>query len=156
MKVTVFSIVDSKQHSRQDAPPLVNYFSATTLYMYIYTYAKYCQYSCSIMFELITCFPYYRKRVEFGLVDPPDSAAVSDEELMSIIEELRHDYPDIGESMAVGYLRAKGYRVTRARVRNALHTNDPLSAALRWHGGITNRRVYSVAGPNSLWHIGMF
>lgn len=96
-----------------------------------------------------------RKRVEFQLVNPLNNA-VSDEELASIIEELRHDYPDVGESMATGYLRARGYTITRARVRNALHSSDPLSAALRWHGRITRRRVYSVAGPNSLWHIGMF
>ena len=44
------------------------------------------------------------------------------------------------------------YRVTRARVRDALRSVDPINTALRWQGG---RRPYSVPGPNSLWHIGM-
>ena len=56
--------------------------------------------------------------------------------------------------MVAGLLRARGYRVVRARIRDALRNSDPLSGALRWPGGITRRRVYSVAGPNSLWHIG--
>ena len=73
---------------------------------------------------------------------------------MELIREFRQDNPDVGESMAAGLLRARGYRVTRTRIRDALRSSDPLSAALRWPGGITRRRVYSVAGPNSLWHIG--
>ena len=95
-----------------------------------------------------------RKRVEFGLVDTPNNT-VSDDDLVSIIDNIQQNYPDVGESMAIGYIRANGYNVTRGRVRNALQLHDPLSAALRWNG-ITTRRVYSVAGPNSLWHIGMF
>ena len=97
----------------------------------------------------------YRRRVDFGLVDYPNSD-LSDEDLSEMIREFRHHNPDVGESMAAGLLRARGYRVTRTRIRDALRSSDPLSAALRWPGGITRRRVYSVAGPNSLWHIGVF
>lgn len=82
------------------------------------------------------------------------SLELSNEDLVSLIREFSHDNPDIGETMAADLLRARGYRITRVRVRNALRSNDPLSAALRWPGSITRRRVYSVAGPNSLWHIG--
>ena len=32
---------------------------------------------------------------------------------------------------------------------------DPLGSALRWPTGATRRRPYSVAGPNTLWYIGM-
>lgn len=84
------------------------------------------------------------------------SFGLSDEDLVSLIGEFRKDNPNIGESMAAGFVRARGYKVTRARIRTALKLNDPLSAALRWPGGITKRRVYSVAGPNSLWHVGNF
>ena len=94
-----------------------------------------------------------RRRVEFGMVDFPTSD-LSDEDLSSMIGEFRQDNPDVGESMAAGLLRAWGYRVTRARIRNALRNNDPQRAALRWPGGFARRRVYSVAGPNSLWNIG--
>ena len=86
-------------------------------------------------------------------MDYPNSD-LSDEDLSEMIREFRQDNPDVGASMVAGLLWARGYRVVRARIRDALRNSDPLSAALRWPGGITRRRVYSVAGPNSLWHIG--
>ena len=95
---------------------------------------------------------FYRRRVDFGLEDYSNSD-LADEDLTAMIREFRQDNPDVGESMAVGLLRARGYRAVRARIRNALRNSDPLSAALRWPGRKTRRRVYSVAGPNSLWHI---
>ena len=97
----------------------------------------------------------YRRRVEFGLEDYPNSD-IADEDLIAMIREFRQYNPDVGESMAAGLLGARGYRVVRARIRDALRNSDPLSEALRWPGGITRRRVYSVAGPNSLWHIGKY
>ena len=66
---------------------------------------------------------------------------LSDEDLASLIREFRHDYPDVGESMASGLLRSRGYKITRDRLRSALRSDDPLSAALRWPGGITRRRI---------------
>ena len=81
---------------------------------------------------------------------------LSDQELSSILRQVRHDNPGVGESMVSGLLRARGYKITRARIRAALRSHDPLSAVMRWPGGIIRRRVYSVAGPNSLWHIGMY
>jgi len=79
---------------------------------------------------------------------------LSDEELSTSLRQLRKDNPELGESLASGLLQARGYRVTRARIRAALRSIDPLNTVMRWPGGITRRRVYSVAGPNSLWHIG--
>ena len=87
------------------------------------------------------------------MVDSPYTE-VSDADLQSLIRDFRIDYPEIGESMAAGLLRSRGYRVTRARIRSALRSEDPLSSALRWPGGLTRRRIYSVTGPNFLWHIG--
>ena len=87
------------------------------------------------------------------MIDYPNTE-LSDEDLSSMIREFRQDNPDVGESMVAGLLRAQGYRVVRARIRNALRSSDPLSAASRWPGGLTRRRIYSVAGPNSLWHVG--
>ena len=81
------------------------------------------------------------------------SSGLSDEDLFYMVSEFQKDYPAVGESMAIGLLRSKGYRITRARVRQALRLTDPLGSAMRWPG-VTHRRVYSVAGPNSLWHIG--
>ena len=95
----------------------------------------------------------FRRRVEF---DPVESLLeLSDDDLLELVRQLQQDNPDVGESMAVGFVRSRGFRVSRARIRTALRASDPLSIALRWPGVITRRRVYSVAGPNSLWHIGM-
>ncbi len=83
------------------------------------------------------------------------SVQLSAQELTSLISELRMSNPSIGESLVTGCLRSRGYQISRERVRQALRLSDPLSSALRWPGGLTHRRPYSVAGPNSLWHIGM-
>ena len=80
---------------------------------------------------------------------------VSDQELTSTIELIRQDTPYSGASMMCGSLRARGLRVTQERVHSTLRSVDPLGSALRWPTGATRRRPYSVAGPNSLWHIGM-
>ena len=88
-------------------------------------------------------------------VDP--RVELSDQELTSLLRQLCQENPDIGQSMALGTLRATGYKVTRARIQSALRSLDPLSAAIRRPGGITTRRrVYSVAAPNLLWHIGIY
>lgn len=96
----------------------------------------------------------YRRRCEFNILLDP-SRTISNDELESTIRALRHENPEVGESMAWGHLRAAGVQVTRERVRNALRQSDPLSSALRWRGNLTRRRPYSVPGPNSLWHIGI-
>lgn len=56
-------------------------------------------------------------------------------------------YPDVGVSMAIGLLIARGYRVTRARV----WLNDPLSDGLAWQEDVSTQSL----DQNSLWHIGM-
>ena len=58
--------------------------------------------------------------------------------------------------MVIGHVRSLGYNVTRSRIRNAVRVADPINVALRWQGNLTVRRPYSVPGPNSLWHIGMY
>ena len=83
------------------------------------------------------------------------SSTLSDDELSELIVEMHSESPTIGVSMVTGRLRAKGYRVSRERIRKALRDADPLSSALRWTGGLTKRQPYHVAGPNSLWHIGI-
>lgn len=96
----------------------------------------------------------FRRRVEFDLVESPLSE-LSDDDLLELVKQLQQDNLDVGESMTVGLIRSRGFKVSRACIRNALRASDPLSTALRWPGVITSRHVYSVAGPNSLWHIGI-
>ena len=82
--------------------------------------------------------------------------SINDEELNKKVQQILVQHPHVGQSFISGRLRSLGYRVTRERVRHAVRTCDPLSAALKWHEIVTRRRPYSVPGPNSLWHIGMY
>lgn len=95
----------------------------------------------------------YRRRVEYDLVEDPNEE-VSDEELVSLIQQIREDAPFSGVQMLCGSLRARGVKVTRDRVRSLLRSIDPLGGARRWPAGLIRRQPYSVARPNSLWHIG--
>ena len=96
-----------------------------------------------------------RRRADFGMLDDP-STDLSDEDLLDFVSDMRSTTHTVGESLVTGSLRSRGYRVSRERVHQALRSSDPLSSALRWPGGLTHRRPYSVAGPNSLWHIGEY
>ena len=97
----------------------------------------------------------FRRRQEFGILNEP-SIEINDAELRVVLSQLRRTFPELGEKMVIGHLRSLGYKVTRSHVRNAIRVTDPISVALRWQGNLTVRRPYSVPGPNSLWHIGMY
>ena len=67
-------------------------------------------------------------------VDP--RVELSDQELTTLLRQLHQENPDLGQSMALGTLRATGYKITRARIRSALRSLDPLNAAMRWPKGL--------------------
>ena len=95
----------------------------------------------------------YRRRVEFGMLSDA-SEHLTHGEVIRHVTQMRQQFPNIGESMVIGRFRAMGFQVARDDVRRAIRETDPLNTALRWPGGLTGRRPYSVPGPNSLWHIG--
>ena len=96
----------------------------------------------------------YRRRSEFGMLDDVGRQYLTNDEVKRHVVEMRQQSPNMGESIAIGRFRTLGILVTRDQVRQALRETDPLNTALRWPGGLTSRRPYSVAGLNSLWHIG--
>ena len=102
------------------------------------------------MYELI----FIRRRIKYGLLQDP-SNELNDQELISVIAEVKQNLPYSGLQMICGSLRDKGITVCRDRVREALRSLDPLHKTSNWPS-LTTRRPYSVAGPNSLWHIGMW
>ena len=53
----------------------------------------------------------YRRRLEFEPDDPTPS--VSNEDLMSTVLSMRSEFPEMGETMAWGWLRSQGIQVTR-------------------------------------------
>ena len=82
------------------------------------------------------------------------TSTITDAELSATVHAIRSESPTLGVTLVTGRLRNMGYRVSRERIRSALRASDPLSSALRWTGHLSRRQPYSVAGPNSLWHIG--
>ena len=96
----------------------------------------------------------YRRRVDFGMLH--QGQTIRDDQLLHLCREMRSEFPYMGEVMVLGRLRSLGYSVVRGRVRRAIHETDPLNTALRATTGPLARRVYSVPGPNSLWHAGKF
>lgn len=95
----------------------------------------------------------YRYRRLLNMMDEP-RLTLTDRQLRDHITRLRTQMPAVGETLIMGYMRSNGYHVTRDRVRQNMRATDPINTALRWRGNLSNRRPYSVPGPNSLWHIG--
>lgn len=94
-----------------------------------------------------------RRRGEFGMRMMNHGGNMTDAQLMEFIQQLRREMPSLGQTIIWGRLRSQGFIVTRSRVRAAVRATDPLQTALRWRNMIP-RHPYSVASPNSLWHIG--
>ena len=77
---------------------------------------------------------------------------ISDAELDELIREIRRGFPNSGISMMAGHMRSRNVFVQREHVRSSLVRIDSVGRSLRWFNTI-GRRVYSVRGPNSFWHI---
>lgn len=77
---------------------------------------------------------------------------ISDSNLDECIRRIRITARNCGISMMQGHLRSANIYVQRHRVRESMVRTDPVGSSMRWFNTIT-RRVYSVPGPNSLWHI---
>ena len=95
-----------------------------------------------------------RSRSIYGMTGngDPSWTQISDNDLEKIVQEIQELTPNIGQARLLGPLRSRGLNIQRWRVRNCLHTLDPIGTALRWRLAIY-RRKYSVPTPNSLWHI---
>ena len=95
----------------------------------------------------------YRRLREFDLQTLGRFSDISEECLDGLILGYisRHGYTT-GESYLIEFIRSQGLKVQRDRIRASLTRVDPHNTALRWACVIT-RRVYSVPGPNALWHI---
>ncbi len=87
----------------------------------------------------------YNIRSELGLtqIECPRFSTISNGELVSIVSEIKCDFPDIGQTMLKGILDSRGIYVPTTRLRDCLSEVDPVNTALRWTLPIS-RRVYSV------------
>jgi len=75
---------------------------------------------------------------------------ISDEELDSLLSQLRVHYSRAGIRMLDGMLRRLGHIVPNERIRQSLLRIDPVHRVFERIR--IRRRGYSVPGPNSLWH----
>jgi hypothetical protein len=75
---------------------------------------------------------------------------ISDDELDILLTQLRTHYRRAGITMLNGMLLRLGYRIPRERIRLSLICIDPVQRVFQRIR--IRRRVYSVPGPNSLWH----
>lgn len=75
---------------------------------------------------------------------------LSESELDDLILRLRRHYRRAGIAMLDGMLRRLGHHVQRDRIRASLLRIDPVRRVFERIR--IRRRVYSVAGPNALWH----
>eukprot|EP00111_Clytia_hemisphaerica_P023888 TCONS_00070358-protein len=76
---------------------------------------------------------------------------ITEDNLDTEIVQIKQSHPLAGERMVCGILRAKGYHLQRRKVRESIHRVDPINTIKRWLQK-NPRWVYSVPGPNSLWH----
>jgi hypothetical protein len=73
-----------------------------------------------------------------------------DDQLDNLLLQLKTHFRRAGITMLDGMLRQLGHHVPRERIRASLLRIDPVHRVFnRIH---IRRRVYSVPGPNSLWH----
>jgi hypothetical protein len=77
---------------------------------------------------------------------------ISDEDLDSLIRNIRAVHPDYGIRYLSGSLRVKGYRIQKRRIIESLHRIDSVGIVLRTQGRIRRRR-YQVSRPQALWHM---
>ncbi|KAJ7698848.1 hypothetical protein B0H16DRAFT_1349353 [Mycena metata] len=103
--------------------------------------------------------PYLPAEVEDLAANPPSVASytgplsdMSDDDLDLLLLRLRSHFRRAGLAMLDGMLRRLGHRVPRERVRHSLLRIDPVRRIFERIR--IRRRIYSVLGPNSLWHHG--
>lgn len=88
----------------------------------------------------------------YGLDDYHSFSDVTDAQLNELVQHFVQLHPNSGQRSLEGFIRSKGVRLQRHRLRDALKQCDPAGVAHRLRRAL-HRRQYSVAMPNSLWHI---
>ena len=76
---------------------------------------------------------------------------MSSEELDDLIQIIKNEHPLSGQRIIISILRAKGISIQTWKIRESIHPVDPINTVVRWNQKHP-RWIYSVPGPNSLWH----
>ena len=94
----------------------------------------------------------YRRLDDAGVSRVCTYSTITDAALDQEVRSIKQIHPNDGEHLMAGHLASRGVIVQRARLRGSIHRTDPENTAIRRSIAI-RRRVYHVAGPNSLWHL---
>lgn len=95
-----------------------------------------------------------RRLSESGLSLANKFSTVDDNDLDKKVEEILHNFPNIGYRSIRGHLQSEGFCIQEDRVRESMRRVDLEGVIYRrmtLHP--VHRRKYSVPAPNSLWHI---
>lgn len=94
-----------------------------------------------------------RRLHDYGISTQSAISTISDAELDIKVQQLIRRNQRIGaRAVKVRLQKILDVKVQRSRVQESLRRVDPVGVALRCTKAII-RRNYSVAGPNSVWHI---
>ena len=97
----------------------------------------------------VSCKTLRRRAADWGIAA---YSVITDAELDEKVSSIKHRFPNCGEVMLNGHLLAEGTFVQCIRLRNSItRINRAHNIQVVPHR--LYRRVYSVPGPNYLWHI---
>lgn len=108
--------------------------------------------------KLLGCSPrtIRRRILDYGLQYIQEFSQMSDADLDELVTTFVSNFPSAGQKTLAGYLLSQGHHIQRWKIRESLLRVDPWGVEQRSRR-ILHRRKYTVAGPNSLWHIdGMY
>ena len=93
-----------------------------------------------------------RRMTQYGLTIGSLFSDITDQDLDSIVSQIKVLFPNCGFHMMQGHLFNQGHRISQARIRESLQRIDPDGVAIRWSATI-ECRAYRVQSPLSLWHL---
>ena len=99
----------------------------------------------------ISCPTLYRRLDEYN-IQKCDYSDVSSGELDEVVKTIKSNFPNDGEVMLRGHMLCMGVKVPRSSLRESIHRVDHENTVRRSHR-VINRRIYSAAHPNAVWHI---
>ncbi|XP_078031642.1 uncharacterized protein LOC144467287 [Epinephelus lanceolatus] len=95
-----------------------------------------------------------RRMREFDLSARQHYSDATDQELDEVVQNIKNEMPTAGFRIVKGRLKSLGIHVQWRRLIASMHRVDSLGILSRLTGlGCIVRRVYSVRGPLSLWHV---
>lgn len=94
----------------------------------------------------------YRRMEDYGLSKHKFSE-INEEDLDILLIRLVEEFPHCGEVMLRELLKERSIKITRQTLRDSLNRIDENGSLKMRKKKSLHRRVYSVQGPNHLWHL---